>query len=65
MALLKNHPEIDLLAGELSKYTGESAVQATIIALRERIAREQTKRQRPVPLKDKLFVSVVNPRLCQ
>jgi antitoxin VapB len=43
---LLNHAEVDALARELSNYTGETIAQAAIIALRERLAREQAKAQR-------------------
>ena len=39
MTALANHSEIDVLARELSQYTGETTAQATVIALRERLAR--------------------------
>jgi antitoxin VapB len=55
MALLINPPEVDALAQELSIYTGESALQAALIALRERLARERAKRVRPGVLKDALL----------
>ena len=55
MALLKDYPEVDELARELSTYTGETAVQAAIVALRERLAREQTKRNRARSLKENLL----------
>lgn len=55
MALLKRNPKIDALARELREYTGESETQAIIIALQERIAREQAKRLRRQPLKDDIL----------
>ena len=55
MALLKHYREVDVLAQELSQQTGESAIQATIIALRERLARVQAKRQRPASVKQDLL----------
>ncbi len=55
MALLKDYPEVDELARELSTYTGETAVQAAIVALRERLAREQTKRNRARSVKESLL----------
>ena len=55
MALLINSPEVDALAKELSAYTGESALQAALVALRERLARERAKRVRPGALKDTLL----------
>jgi antitoxin VapB len=41
MALYIEDPEADLLANELVRYTGESVVQAVIVALRERLEREK------------------------
>ena len=55
MALLKEHPEVDELARELSTYTGETAVQAAIVALRERLARERAKRNQARSLKESLL----------
>jgi antitoxin VapB len=43
--LLLSHPEVDELAREISTYTGETIAQAAIVALRERLAREQAKAQ--------------------
>ncbi len=55
MTALVNHSEIDLLARELSQYTGETTAQATVIALRERLARELARRQRTASIKQELL----------
>jgi antitoxin VapB len=46
MALSIKHPEADRLARELATRTGESITQAIIVALKERLQREQ-RRYRP------------------
>jgi antitoxin VapB len=46
MALSIKHPEADRLARELASRTGESITQAIIVALKERLQREQ-RRYRP------------------
>jgi antitoxin VapB len=46
MPLVIADPEAESLARELAEYTGESITQAVIIALRERLEREQ---RRPHP----------------
>jgi antitoxin VapB len=45
MALRINNPEADSLARELARTTGESITQAVILALRERLEREQGRQQ--------------------
>ena len=55
MALLKHDREIAVLAQELSQQTGESATQATIIALRERLVRLRARQQRPASVKQDLL----------
>jgi hypothetical protein len=45
MPLIIDDPEAESLARELADYTGESITQAVIIALRERLEREQRRRQ--------------------
>ena len=55
MTILLNHPDVDSLAQELSRYTGESTTQSTITALREMLAREQAKRQQPGLVKKNLI----------
>jgi antitoxin VapB len=46
MALSIKHPEADRLARELATRTGESITEAIIVALKERLQREQ-RRYRP------------------
>jgi antitoxin VapB len=53
MALSIKDPEADRLARELAARTGESLTEAVIVALRERLAREQG-RTRAVPLGEEL-----------
>lgn len=48
MALRIDSPKADSLARELANRTGESITQALIIALRERLEREQSRAQRPL-----------------
>lgn len=55
MTALINYSEIDMLAKELSQYTGETTTQATIVALRERLARELARRQRAASTKQELL----------
>lgn len=55
MTLLVNHPEVDELARAISVYTGETVAQATVIALRERLERERSKRLSPRLLKENLL----------
>ena len=55
MTALANYPEIDMLARELSQYTGETTAQATVVALRERLARELARRQRMASIKQELL----------
>jgi len=55
MTVLTNHAEIDRLARELSQTTGETTVQATIVALRERLAHELARRQRTATVKQELL----------
>ncbi|RIK37359.1 MAG: antitoxin [Chloroflexi bacterium] len=55
MTLLLNHPEVDELAQAISAYTGETAVQATVTALRERLERERRKHLSPGSLKENLL----------
>lgn len=45
MALRIDNPEADKLVKELTRYTGETAAQAVITALRERLERERGRRQ--------------------
>jgi antitoxin VapB len=45
MALSIKDPEADRLARSIAQRTGETITQAVIIALRERLAREQQKAQ--------------------
>lgn len=47
MALTIEHPEADRLARELAMATGETLVEAVLQALRERLAREQERKQTP------------------
>lgn len=53
MALSIKDPEADRLARELAARTGESLTEVVIVALRERLARQQG-RTRAVPLRDDL-----------
>lgn len=43
MALSIKHPEADRLARALADQTGESLTEAVVVALRERLRREQAK----------------------
>jgi antitoxin VapB len=45
MALSIKHPEADRLARALAKATGEGLTEAVIKALRERLAREQSRKR--------------------
>jgi antitoxin VapB len=54
MALNIKNPEADLLAHALAERTGESITDAVIVALRERLVREEG-RKSPLPLKDDLM----------
>lgn len=45
MALSIKHPEADRLARELAKSTGEGLTEAVIKALRERLAREKSRKR--------------------
>lgn len=47
MAFSIKNPEADLLARELAATTGESLTEAVLVALRERLEREQ-RRKRPL-----------------
>ncbi|HEY1974174.1 MAG TPA: type II toxin-antitoxin system VapB family antitoxin [Pseudonocardia sp.] len=53
MALSIKDPEADRLARELAARTGETLTEAVIVALRERLARQQG-RTRAVPLQEEL-----------
>lgn len=53
MLLNIDHPDADHLARELTAITGESVADAVVRALRERLAREQQRRQMP-RLRDQL-----------
>lgn len=44
MALSIKHPEADRLARELAAATGESLTEAVVVALRERLQRQQRRR---------------------
>lgn len=48
MALRIDSPEVDKLVKELTQYTGETASQAVIAALRERIERERGRKHTSV-----------------
>jgi antitoxin VapB len=48
MALSIKDPEADRLARQLAKATGETLTQAIVTSLRERLAREETRKQRDV-----------------
>lgn len=56
MALSIKDPEAARLAREVSEYTGETMTQAVIVALRERLAREQRKRQNVDSLIDEVML---------
>ena len=45
MALSIRHPDIDRLARELAKLTGESMTEAIRVALEQRLAREKRRRE--------------------
>lgn len=47
MALNIKHPDADRLARALAAHTGESLTDAVLNALRERLAREESKRRAP------------------
>lgn len=53
MALTITNPEADRLARELAATTGEELAEAVLNALRERLTREQERRQTP-RLRDQL-----------
>lgn len=55
MALKINQPEVEQLLRELVDYTGETATQVLINALRNRLAREKAKRQQKLSLQDELL----------
>jgi len=48
MTLKLEHPEISRLTDELVIYTGESADEAIIAALQERLQREKRRRHQPL-----------------
>jgi antitoxin VapB len=50
-----SHPEVTRLAQELMRYTGETATDAMLNALRERLEREQRKQLAPPSLADQLL----------
>ena len=50
MSLTIETPEADALARSLASLTGENMTEAVTIALRERLARERTKREAPADL---------------
>ena len=52
-ALSIKDPEADRLARELAARTGETLIEAVIVALRERLARQQG-RPRALPLREEL-----------
>ena len=45
MALNIKHPDVDRLARQLAERTGETLTDAVLNALRERLAREETRRR--------------------
>ncbi len=47
MALSIKHPEADRLARQLADKTGESLTEAVVVALRERLLRQQGKTRQP------------------
>ena len=55
MSLTINHPEVDKLAQELVRYTGETLTQAVLRALRERLEQEKAKQKFPLTLKEELL----------
>lgn len=55
MALKINQPEVEQLLHELVDYTGETATQVLINALRDRLAHEKAKRQPMLSLQEKLL----------
>ncbi|HXG20956.1 MAG TPA: type II toxin-antitoxin system VapB family antitoxin [Methylomirabilota bacterium] len=55
MALTITNPDADRLARELAAVTGEELAEAVLNALRERLTREQERRQTP-RLRDQLRV---------
>jgi antitoxin VapB len=54
MALSIKTAEADELARSLTRLTGESMTEAVTVALRERLARERTRRQRDADLPERL-----------
>ena len=54
MALSIKHPDVDQLARDLSKMTGESLTQAVLTALRERLERQSRKQNHKQILADEL-----------
>jgi len=61
MALSIKTAEADELARSLVRLTGESMTEAVTVALRERLAREKTKRERAASLPSRL--SALSERL--
>lgn len=49
------HPEVNKLAQELGRYTGETPTVAILNALRERLERERRKQNHRVPLVSQLL----------
>ena len=45
MTIKIDNPEVDSLARELANHTGESITQVIIVALRERLEREKSRKQ--------------------
>ncbi|HEV2854650.1 MAG TPA: type II toxin-antitoxin system VapB family antitoxin [Thermoanaerobaculia bacterium] len=54
MALTIQHPEAEQLAQELAEKTGESLTEAVVNSLRERLQREQSKREGGSRLRDEI-----------
>ena len=55
MALSIKNPEVDQLARELARLTGETMTEAILQALKERLRREHGKAY-PIPLREELQV---------
>jgi len=54
MALSIKHDEADRLARELAELTGESLTQAIVVALRERLCRQRSKKDN-TPLHERIM----------
>lgn len=63
MALELHDPELDTLAGEVSRLTGEAVEDVLRAALRERLASERAKRERQADVKAEIDAIVARVAL--